>query len=138
MGPKTYHIDVRVTHPTSLFYISQTCQGPLQAAEAATQEKKRRYSAMAHAEGAAFVFFIVETYGGFCKDARAFIAELANYAALWSAAETRFLVRAEVHRALFEGNLQVANAVLQEANPIRYAPGRYRAVASRPRRRRIR
>ena len=93
---------------------------------------------MAHAEGAAFVPFFVETYGGFFKDARAFIAELAKYAAttsqVWSAAETRFLVRAEVHRALFEGNLRVANAVLQEANPIRYASGRYRAVAPRPRR----
>ena len=36
--------------------------------------------------------------------------------------------------ALFEGNLRVANAVLQESNPIRYASGRYHAVAPRPRR----
>jgi hypothetical protein len=43
-------------------------------------------------------------------------------------------VRAEVQRALFEGNLRVANAVLQESNPIRYASGRYHAVAPRPRR----
>ena len=44
------------------------------------------------------------------------------------------MVRAEVQRALFEGNLCVANAVLQESNPIRYASGRYHAVAPRPRR----
>ena len=81
--------------------------------------------------------FIVETYGGFGKDARAFIADLAKFAAttsrVWSVAETRFMVRAEVQRALFEGNLRVANAVLQESNPIRYASGRYHAVAPRPR-----
>ena len=43
------------------------------------------------------------------------------------------MVRAEVQRALFEGNLRVANAVLQESNPIRYASGRYHAVPPRPR-----
>src|SRR4051812_22050783 len=92
---------------------------------------------MAHADGAEFVPFIVETFGGFGKDARNFIADLARFAAttsqVWSAAETRFMVRAEVQRALFEGNLRVANAVLQESNPIRYASGRYHAVAPRPR-----
>ena len=137
MGPKSYHIDVRVTHPTSVSYVTTACQGSLQAAEEAAQEKKRRYAAMAHSEGATFVPFIVETYGGFGKDARAFIADLAKFAAttsrVWSAAETRFMVRAEVQRALFEGNLRVANAVLQESNPIRYASGRYHAVAPRPR-----
>jgi hypothetical protein len=65
LGPKAYHIDVRVTHPTSVSYITVACQGPLLAAEAAAQEKRRRYAAMAHAEGAAFVPFIVETFGGF-------------------------------------------------------------------------
>ena len=138
LGPKSYHIDVRVTHPTSLSYVETACQGPLRAAEAAAQEKRRRYAAMAHADGAEFVPFIVETFGGFGKDARTFIADLAKFAAttsqVWSAAETRFLVRAEVQRALFEGNLRVANAVLQESNPIRYASGRYHAVAPRPRR----
>ena len=78
-----------------------------------------------HAEGAIFVPFIIETFGGFGKDARAFITDLAKFASatsqVWSAAETRFMVRAEVQRALFEGNLRVANAVLQESNPIRYA-----------------
>jgi hypothetical protein len=138
LGPKSYHIDVRVTHPTSLSYVETACQGPLRAGEAAAQEKRRRYAAMAHADGAEFVPFIVETFGGFGKDARIFIADLARFAAttsqVWSAAETRFLVRAEVQRALFEGNLRVANAVLQESNPIRYASGRYHAVAPRPRR----
>ena len=138
MGPKSYHIDVRVTHPTAVSYVTLACQGSLLAAEEAAQEKKRRYAAMAHAEGASFVPFIVETFGGFGKDARAFIAELAKYATvgsrLWSAAETRFMVRAEVQRALFEGNLRVANAVLQESNPIRYASGRFQAVPPRPRR----
>ena len=43
------------------------------------------------------------------------------------------MVRAEVQRALFEGNLRVANAVLQESNPIRYASGRFQAVPPRPR-----
>jgi hypothetical protein len=138
LGPKTYHIDVRVTHPTSNSYVETACQGPLRAAEAAAQEKRRRYAAMAHADGAAFVPFVVETFGGFGNDARAFISDIAKFAAttsqVWSAAETRFMVRAEVQRALFEGNLRVANAVLQESNPIRYASGRYHAVAPRPRR----
>ena len=138
MGPKSYHIDVRVTHPTSTSYVTVACQGSLKAAEEAAQEKKRRYAAMAHSDGASFVPFIVETYGGFGKDARAFITDLAKFAAttsrVWSAAETRFMVRAEVQRALFEGNLRVANAVLQESNPIRYASGRCHAVAPRPRR----
>ena len=133
LGPKAYHIDVRVTHPTSVSYITVACQGPLRAAEAAAQEKRRRYAAMAHAEGATFVPFVIETFGGFGKDAKAFIADLARFASttsqVWSAAETRFMVRAEVQRALFEGNLRVANAVLQESNPIRYASGRYHAVA---------
>ena len=104
MGPKSYHIDVRVTHPTSVSYVTTACQGSLKAAEEAAQEKKRRYAAMAHSEGATFVPFIVETYGGFGKDARAFIEDLAKFAAttsqVWSAAETRFMVRAEVQRAL--------------------------------------
>ena len=137
MGPKSYHIDVRVTHPTSTSYVTLACQGSLKAAEEAAQEKKRRYAALAHSEGATFVPFIVETFGGFGKDARTFIADLAKFAAVtsrvWSEAETRFMVRAEVQRALFEGNLRVANAVLQESNPIRYASGRYHAVPPRPR-----
>ena len=119
LGPKSYHIDVRVTHPTSLSYVQVACQGPLRAAELAAQEKRRRYAALAHADGAEFVPFVVETFGGFRKDARAFISDLAKFAVtssrVWSAAETRFMVRAEVHRALFEGNLRVANAVLPES-----------------------
>ena len=72
LGPKSYHIDVRVTHPASLSYVETACQGPLRAAEAAAQEKRRRYAAMAHADGADFVPFLVETFGGFGKDARTF------------------------------------------------------------------
>ena len=100
MAPKSYHIDVRVTHPTSVSYVTSACQGSLRAAEEAAQEKKRRYAVLAHSEGATFVPFIIETFGGFGKDARAFIADLAKFAAVtsrvWSAAETRFMVRAEV------------------------------------------
>ena len=55
LGPKSCHIDVRVTHPTSLSYVQTACQGPLRAAEAAAQEKRRRYAAMSRAEGAEFV-----------------------------------------------------------------------------------
>jgi hypothetical protein len=136
LGAKSYHIDVRVTHPTSTSYVEVACQGPLRAAEVAAAEKKRRYAALARAEGADFVPFIVETYGGFGKEARAFIDDLAKFAAItsqvWSASEMRFMVRSEVHRALFEGNLRVANAVLQQSNPIRYASGRFHAVPPRP------
>jgi hypothetical protein len=136
LGPKSYHIDVRVTHPTSRSYVEVACQGSLRAANVAAQEKKRQYGAMASAEGAEFVPFIVETYGGFGVDARDFMSELAKFASLtsqvWSASETRHLVRTEIHRALFEGNLRVANAVLQQSNPIRYASGRYHAVPPRP------
>ena len=63
MGPKSYHVDVRVTHPTSVSYVTVACQGSLQAAEEAAQEKKRRYAAMAHSEGATFVPFKVEVSG---------------------------------------------------------------------------
>jgi len=136
LGAKSFHLDVRVTHPTSTSYVEVACQGPLRAADVAAAEKKRRYTALARAEGAEFVPFIVETYGGFGKEARAFIDELAKFAAItsqvWSAAETRFMVRSEVQKALFEGNLRVANAVLQQSNPIRYASGRYHAVPPRP------
>ena len=78
LGPKSYHVDVRVTHPTSTSYVELACQGPLRAADAAAQEKKRRYAAMASAEGAEFVPFVVETYGGFGTDARAFMDDLAR------------------------------------------------------------
>ena len=136
LGPKTYHIDVRVTHPTSLSYVAVACQGSLRAASVAAQEKKRQYGAMASAEGAEFVPFVVETFGGFGKEARDFISDVAKFASVtsqvWSASETRHLIRAEVHRALFEGNLRVANAVLQQSNPIRYASGRHRAMPPRP------
>ena len=72
------------------------------ATDAAAQAKKRRYAALAHAEGAEFVPFIVETFGGFGKEARDFISDLAIFASItsqvWSAAETRLMVRSEILR----------------------------------------
>jgi hypothetical protein len=137
LGAKAYHIDVCVTHPTSRSYITQACQGSLASTSRAVQRKRRRFGALAAAEGATLVPFIVETFGGFGNEARALISDIAIYAAnnspAWPEYETRLTIRSEIHKALFEGNLRVANEVFQRSNPIRYASGRHGAIPPRPR-----
>ena len=120
LGPKSYHIDVRVTHPTSLSYVETACQGPLRAAEAAAQEKRRRYAAMAHADGAEFVPFIVETFGGFGKDARTFIAGLLPpplRSGLLPRQDSWFEPRCSVlfSKAIFESQMQSCKNLIQSA-----------------------
>ena len=116
LGAKAYHIDVCVTHPTSRSYLTLSSQGPLQSTRAAVARKKHRFGALA-AEGAT-ALFVVETFGGFGNEARAFISDIAIYAAnnspAWPEYETRLTTRSEIHKALFEGNLRLANEVSRD------------------------
>src|SRR6185437_15016032 len=135
LGAKSYHIDVCVTHPTASTYLAVSCQGKLRSTKIAAARKRNRFAVLAAAEGAEFVPFILETYGGFGIEARKFIAEVARYTTISSSipySETCFMIRSEIHKSLFEGNLRLANAEFQLSNPIRYASGRYGAVPPRP------
>ena len=55
LGSVAYHLDVCVTHPTSRTYVPSSCQGPLRSTVAAAQRKRRKFAALAAAEGAKFI-----------------------------------------------------------------------------------
>ena len=88
LGPAAFYVDAAVVHPTSTSYLRAAAQRRLGAARIAEQRKERRHSATSAAGGATFVPFVLETYGGFGEQARAFIRLLADYAAPTGAAST--------------------------------------------------
>ena len=136
MGARSFHLDVCVTHPTARTYVATASQGHLRSTLIAAQRKRHRFATLAAAEGAVFVPFILETFGGFGAEACDFLKDLARFARLnssaFSVSETRLIVRSEIHKALFEGNLRIAHAEFQQSNPIRYASGRHGAIPPRP------
>ena len=136
LGAQSYLIDVRITHPTAACWVPHACQGPLRATIPASNQKRRRFDALAAAEGSVFIPFILETYGGFADEARTFINTIARFANshshVWTASQARLGMRSALHKELFRGNLRVAHAVLQRCNPMRYASGRLRCTAPRP------
>jgi hypothetical protein len=120
LGPTAYSVDVGVVHPTAPYSIRYSAREPLGAADAYAKHKIRKYSAQAEREGATFVPFIVETFGGFCKQATELVKAIAKYAhlnsAVWSSAATLTGLRTEIHAELFAGNLQIANYELSRAH----------------------
>ena len=127
LGPTAFYIDVAVVHPTCPTYLPVSTQNPLGAAANMERRKRRRYDATCTAEGATFVPFVLETFGGFGNDARAFIRLLADFAVTNGTTHQRagFItgLRAGLHHRLASGNLRSANLALQ----------RCRAPHSRPR-----
>ena len=135
LGAQSYLIDVRITHPTAACWIQHACQGPLRATIPAANQKRRRFDALAAAEGSIFVPFILETHGGIANEARTFLNTLAKFAQLhshvWNSTQARLGIRSALHKELFRGNLRVAHAVLQRCNP--FSEASHRAPTHSPR-----
>ena len=122
IGSIRYLIDVEITHPTGLHHRERngSSQVSLAAAEAEAVIKTRKHRAGATLQMATFVPFVVETFGGFGKDAQNFINTIASYARnhsrQWSHTEVVQSLRSDVHAALFDGNIRVMNQVAQRSH----------------------
>ena len=70
---KQYLVDVTVRNPTAPTYYEMkdgSAEQQLKSTEIAEQQKNNKYSAMAKAQGAKFIPFAVEMYGGWGKSAK--------------------------------------------------------------------
>ena len=121
LGPAVFELDVSVVHPTSASHLAAAVQGSLGAAKKISKAKSNKFGAMSRSEGSTFVPFILETYGGFCKEARDFMKELSKHAgvhsAVYSSSDLICGLRSAIHAALFKGNLQIAVTEIQRAQP---------------------
>ena len=134
LGSELFYIDVAVVHPTSSSYLNRSCTSRLAAARAQVAIKQAKYDALCEAENATFIPFVVETFGGFCKEAKAFVNKLARHAELasnvWSSTEIRNRAITQVQSQLFLGNLRLANTELSKS--FRAPPLRSRINFSTP------
>jgi hypothetical protein len=80
-----------ITHPTARSLLEYSVRESLGAAKQGARSKSLKFEAFSRAQGATFVPFVVETFGGFCKEAVSFISTLATFSGLhsqvWTAEE---------------------------------------------------
>lgn len=103
-GMQETAVDVTVVHPAAETYKRKAAEKSLSAAGVAAKRKRARYQAVLADVGIRFIPFAVESFGGVCKEARAFMKELALQAAhCGPVGETAALLRRE-----FGGMVSVA------------------------------
>jgi hypothetical protein len=111
LGHRVIYVDVSVVHPTAVSYRLTASRRTLSTAARAEGTKARQYAERAAAEHADFVPFIIESYGGFGKQARRFANEIAAHARigsdLWSPHDVRARLQRGVHDALWMRNLRM-------------------------------
>jgi hypothetical protein len=73
VGSRRYLVDVVVVHSSAPSHRVLGASGKLKVADRAADIKRGKYNDMAAAQGMELIPFAVETYGGFSKDASAFI-----------------------------------------------------------------
>ena len=126
LGPDLYYIDIAVVHPTACSYLYRSCQRKLAAAKTEARLKHRTYKDRAERENATFVPFVLETFGGFCTEARDFVKTLGGYtdrgSNVWSDGEIRNLARRKIHNELFLGNFRLANTEFAKCYQDPHAP----------------
>ena len=71
--------DVCITNPSSATYAKRAARKPLVAAKAMERVKRNKYKAIAAAERAEFLPFVVESYGAFGKSAERMMRGLAQH-----------------------------------------------------------
>ena len=76
----TTALDVRVTHPASPSYCIATkiALTPLGAARDSERKKHTKYDSQAKGEGASFNPFVLESFGGFGREATLFLHKIAR------------------------------------------------------------
>lgn len=74
---ETSTLDVSITHPSSPSYALQGSKSPLALAKLRESFKHSKYDGQAISERAKFYPFVMETFGGFGKEALAFIKKIS-------------------------------------------------------------
>jgi len=77
---KTILVDVAIIHPTAASYRNTAARRPLAAAKLAVQRKNRAYEHMRQQHHAILVPFVLESFGGFTRDASQLVHLLACFA----------------------------------------------------------
>ena len=73
LGAESFHIDVSIKHPLAPTYAGKDPEVVVRRAEAS---KEQKYGEVAREAGAAFIPFIMTTYGGVGAKALAFVAKI--------------------------------------------------------------
>ena len=114
----TDELDVSITHPSCKSYASMGAKEYL-AAKAREAVKHKKYDSQSSSNGAKFIPFVLETYGGFGKEALAFIKKLSKFYTELSPTPVHesfsLLVSKSISVALQKGNALVQLAASQAA-----------------------
>ena len=81
IGAARFLVDVTIRDPLCISNVRLASQGSLKLAEKAAADKVAKYSVMAQEAKAQFVPFAIETFGGMCKAAAAWVKNLKKIAA---------------------------------------------------------
>ena len=89
----SFLVDVSITHPCAQSYIKGAWKTRLYAASLREQVKHRSYDQTALVDSSTFTPFVLESFGAFGKETRAFLLWLAKFAAdnAWSSSPSLFL-----------------------------------------------
>ena len=106
-------VDASITDPTCPSYVQSASSFPLAAAGYRERSKRTKYLPVATEERAGFVPFVMETFGGFGKDALAFLDKISKIHSELSPFPTSpFALKSFMVRALSVA-LQRGNAYVQ-------------------------
>jgi hypothetical protein len=124
LGGLVFLLDAAVVHPTAASRIgTPTSLTELGAATQMETLKTRRYTQLARHEQATFVPFVVETFGGFGREARQFCTLLSRFAEGASEIYTRTDVllglRADIAHAIQRGNADIVRVGMQRSRRLR-------------------
>jgi hypothetical protein len=111
---KLTFVDVSLVNPSADSYCAAASKKHLSAAREREMEKERKYKPLLDHTGASFVPFVCERYGGFGKQARAFLKLLARHARYLRYPHNPFHARVQISKLLQQGNAHVVRTALQK------------------------
>jgi hypothetical protein len=122
LAGKHYLVDVTITHPSASSYVMSARNGQLKAAEIRRKAKQAKYEKAASDVKAIFVPFVIETYGGFDKEATAFLLTVLKQTRKLRAAWAPRLLTKNLHQflavALQQGNSAMLRSSLARAERV--------------------
>ena len=108
VGNKLLLVDVSISHPTAPSHVAKSAVNALAVADAAAARKVAKYRAMAAAQGAEFVPFACESFGGMAKQAAEFMQRMVKLSKdqqhLWQPREVVYGLERAVALAIQRGN----------------------------------
>jgi hypothetical protein len=124
LGGLVFLLDVAVVHPTSAGRIgTPTSLTELGTSTQMEAIKINRYTELARHERATFVPFVVETFGGFGREARKFCTLLSRFAEgasdVYTSTDVMLNLRADIAHAIQRGNADIVRVGMQRSRQYR-------------------